>query len=77
MTAAGARLPVAETSYSSWDPIRATRQNQDIQREVEDTAMMDIQVSRQQCAGYRGVILCAAGPPGGQEERQTHEEYNH
>ena len=52
MTAAGARLPVAETSYSSWDPIRATRQNQDIQREVEDTAMMDIQVSRQQqCAG--------------------------
>ena len=24
-----------------------------------------------------GVILCAAGPPGGQEERQTHEEYNH
>ena len=48
---------MAETSYSSWDPIRATRQNQDIQREVEDTAMMDIQVSRQQCAGYRGVIL--------------------
>ena len=66
---------MAETSYSSWDPIRATRQNQDIQREVEDTAMMDIQVCRQQCAG--GVILCAAGPPGGQEERQTHEEYNH
>ena len=35
---------MTETSYSSWDPIRATRQNQDIQREVEDTAMFDIQV---------------------------------
>ena len=42
---------MTETSYSTWDPIRATRQNQDIQREVEDTAMMDIQVSRQPCAG--------------------------
>ena len=40
-------LPVAETSYSSWDPIRATRQNQDIQREVEDTCMFDIQVRTQ------------------------------
>ena len=38
------RVPATETSYSSWDPIRATRQNQDIQREVEDTAMFDIQV---------------------------------
>ena len=38
------RLSISETSYSSWDPIRATRQNQDIQREVEDTAMFDIQV---------------------------------
>ena len=28
---------------SSWDPIRATRQNQDIQREIEDTCMLDIQ----------------------------------
>merc|ERR1712029_530214 len=37
------RVPATETSYSSWDPIRATRQNQDIQREVEDTAMFDIQ----------------------------------
>ena len=56
------RLPVAETSYSSWDPIRATRQNQDIQREVEDTAMMDIQVSRQQYTGYRGrdTVCCRA-----------------
>ena len=53
---------MAETSYSSWDPIRATRQNQDIQREVEDTAMMDIQVSRQQCTGYRGrdTVCCRA-----------------
>ena len=30
-------------SNSSWDPIRATRQNQDIQREIEDTCMLDIQ----------------------------------
>merc|ERR1719245_2842814 len=37
------RLPVTESNYSSWDPIRATRQNQDIQRELEDTAMFDIQ----------------------------------
>ena len=27
---------------SSWDPIRATRQNQDIQREIEDSAMLDV-----------------------------------
>ena len=31
------------TNNSSWDPIRATRQNQDIQREIEDTCMLDIQ----------------------------------
>ena len=43
-SSASDRFPVMETSYSSWDPIRATRQNQDIQREVEDTCMLDIQV---------------------------------
>ena len=39
----GAEGTNSSGSSSSWDPIRATRQNQDIQREIEDTCMLDIQ----------------------------------
>ena len=33
----------SDANWSAWDPIRATRPNQDYQRETEDTSMNDIQ----------------------------------
>ena len=36
-------IRASDSDWCAWDPIRATRPNQDYQRETEDTSMNDIQ----------------------------------